>query len=486
MKRLVAKPKIRNPQIRPIVCGLLAAFCIAMPLTQSYAGGRPTIESASPGEVRRISMGVGKSVIVDLPQDASEIFVGNPKIANAVVRSARKLYVIGMADGQTTVFALDAHGRQIAALEISIGRDVGELQQVLKAALPRSAISARTINDTIILSGAVDSAEEAQRATDIAEGFVKQQSAAGGAKSLVVNSLVIRGRDQVMLKVSVAEVRRDIAKQLGLTSSAWGAFTQYNPFGISGVLAANPATSVPTSLTLKNPTNTINATLEAFERYGVSRILAEPTVSAISGESAKFTVGGQVPIPSAPVCATNGSVTNCSPGGVTYQPYGVTLNFSPVVMSDGRIVMHIATEVTELDYQKSATIQGVTVPGLRTRKNETTVEVPSGGSIASAGFLQTTSTQVINGLPGAMDLPILGALFRSRDYQRNETELMIIVTPYLIKATEAKELPKPDDGFADASDPQAWLLGRMNRLYASPNNPEALKNFKGNVGFIQD
>ncbi len=148
--------------------------------------------------------------------------------------------------------------------------------------------------------------------------------------------------------------------------------------------------------------------------------------------------------------------------------------------------MHIATEVTELDYQKSATIQGVTVPGLRTRKNETTVEVPSGGSIASAGFLQTTSTQVINGLPGAMDLPILGALFRSRDYQRNETELMIIVTPYLIKATEAKELPKPDDGFADASDPQAWLLGRMNRLYASPNNPEALKNFKGNVGFIQD
>ncbi|TAL82611.1 MAG: type II and III secretion system protein family protein [Beijerinckiaceae bacterium] len=457
-----------------------------MPLTQSYAGGRPTIESASPGEVRRISMGVGKSVIVDLPQDASEIFVGNPKIANAVVRSARKLYVIGMADGQTTVFALDAHGRQIAALEISIGRDVGELQQVLKAALPRAAISARTINDTIILSGTVDSAEEAQRATDIAEGFVKQQSTAGGAKSLVVNSLVIRGRDQVMLKVSVAEVRRDIAKQLGLTSSAWGAFTQYNPFGISGVLAANPATSVPTSLTLKNPTNTINATLEAFERYGVSRILAEPTVSAISGESAKFTVGGQVPIPSAPVCATNGSVTNCSPGGVTYQPYGVTLNFSPVVMSDGRIVMHIATEVTELDYQKSATIQGVTVPGLRTRKNETTVEVPSGGSIASAGFLQTTSTQVINGLPGAMDLPILGALFRSRDYQRNETELMIIVTPYLIKATEAKELPKPDDGFADASDPQAWLLGRMNRLYASPNNPEALKNFKGNVGFIQD
>jgi pilus assembly protein CpaC len=485
MKRLVAKTKILNIQVRPFVCGLLAVLCTAIPLAQSYAGTRPLVETAAPGEARRISMGVGKSVIVDLPEDASEIFVGNPKIANAVVRSARKLYVIGMADGQTTVFALDAHGRQIAALEISIGRDVGELQQILTAALPKSAIVARTINDTIILSGTVDSAEEAQRATDIAQGFVKQTGVTAG-QNLVVNSLVIRGRDQVMLKVSVAEVRRDIAKQLGLTSSTWGAFTQYNPFGISGVLAANPATGIPTSLTLKNPSNTINATLEAFERYGVSRILAEPTVSAISGESAKFTVGGEVPIPSAPVCATNGSVTNCSPGGVTYQPYGVTLNFSPVVMSAGRIVMHIATEVTELDYQTAATIQGVTVPGLRTRKNETTVEVPSGGSIASAGFLQTTSTQVINGLPGAMNLPILGALFRSRDYQRNETELMIIVTPYLMKATAANQLPKPDDGFADASDPQAWLLGRINRLYASPNNPEALKNFKGRVGFIQD
>jgi pilus assembly protein CpaC len=487
MKRLpAAKPRISRSQVRPIVCGFLAMLAAAMPPAQVYADTKPLVESTPRGEIRSISMGIGKSVIVDLPQDASEIFVGNPKVANAVVRSARKLYVIGIADGQTTVFALDATGHQIAALQISIGRDVGELQQILNAALPNSSIVARTINDTIILNGTVQSAEEAQRATDITEGFVKQLNAAGGAQDLVVNSLVIRGRDQVMLKVSVVEVRRDIAKQLGVTSSTWGAFTQYNPFGINGSIASNPSTSTPTSLTIKNSSNTINATIEAFERYGVSRILAEPTVSAISGESAKFTVGGQVPIPSSPVCTTNGSVTNCTAGGATYQPYGVTLNFSPVVMSAGRIVMHIATEVTELDYQTAVTIQGVTVPGLRTRKNETTVEVPSGGSIASAGFLQSTSTQVINGTPGVMDLPILGALFRSRDYQRNETELMIIVTPYLMKATAASDLPKPDDGFADASDPQAWLLGRMNRLYASPNNPEALKNFRGRVGFIQD
>ncbi len=283
-----------------MVCGFLAALGMMMPPTESYSEMRPPqVDNAAQGAVRRISMGIGKSVIVDLPEDASEIFVGNPKVANAVVRSARKLYIIGMADGQTTVFALDAKGRQIAALEISIGRDVGELQQILNAALPNSTIITRTINDTIILSGTVDSPEEAQRATDIAEGFVKQTGQAGpaGGQSLVVNSLIIRGRDQVMLKVSVAEIRRDVAKQLGLTSSTWGSFTQYNPFGISGVIAANPSTGLPSQLTIHNPANTVNATLQAFERYGVSRILAEPTVTAISGESAKFTVGGQVPIP---------------------------------------------------------------------------------------------------------------------------------------------------------------------------------------------
>ncbi|HEY1735176.1 MAG TPA: type II and III secretion system protein family protein [Methylovirgula sp.] len=486
MNRNVAKLKPAKGFIRPTVCGFLAVLGVVMPPVQTFSQTAPQIETADPGAARRISMGIGKSVIIDLPADAAEIFVGNPKVANAVVRSARKLYIIGIADGQTTVFALDAQGHQIAALEISIGRDVGELQQILNAALPDSQIVTRTINDTIILNGTVDSPEEAQRATDIAEGFVKQAGAAGATQSLVVNSLIIRGRDQVMLKVSVAEIRRDIAKQLGVTSSIWGSFTQYNPFGIQGIIAANPSTGLPTGVTVHNPSNTVSATLQAFERYGVSRILAEPTVSAISGESAKFTVGGQVPIPSAPVCTTNGSVTNCSPGGVSYQAFGVTLNFSPVVLSAGRILLHIATEVTELDYQTAVTIQGVTVPGLRTRKNETTVEVPSGGSIASAGFLQTTSDQVINGLPGAMDLPILGALFRSRDYQRNETELMIIITPYLMKATDANALPKPDDGFADSSDPQAWLLGRINRLYASPKNPEALKNFNSHVGFIQD
>lgn len=496
------------------VSGLAASILVLGQTGQMFAQSPPQIEAENPAITRHISMGVGKSVIIDLPQDAAEIFVGNPEIANAVVRSASKLYVIGIKEGQTTVFALDKQGRQIAALEISIGADIGNLDEILRDVLPTSDITTTSVGNAIILRGYVDSAEDAQRAVDIAQAFVKPADGVsseskgstsgsapglvgGGAVSLgsessftsqvkhdqVIDSLIIRGHDQVMLKVSVAEIRRDVAKQLGLTSSTWGPFTQYNPFGINGVLATSGA-GQSSGITLGS--STMNATLQAFERYGVSHILAEPTVSAVSGENAKFTVGGEVPIPSAPVCATNGTVTNCSPGGATYQPYGITLNFSPIVLSEGRILLHLATEVTELDYQTSVTIQGVIVPGLRTRKNETTVELPSGGSIASAGLLETTTQQVINGFPGLMNLPILGTLFRSRDYQREETELLIVVTPYLVKATNVSDLPKPDDGFADSSDPQAWLLGRINRLYASPNNPEAIKNFKGRVGFILD
>jgi pilus assembly protein CpaC len=298
-----------------------------------------------------------------------------------------------------------------------------------------------------------------------------------------------------MLKVTVAEVSREILKQLGITTSSvtvnWGVFTQFNPFALNGVIA--PAASISqvvpgygppsTALTAHNPANTLSATLQAFERYGVTRILAEPTVSAISGESAKLFVGGAVPIPGPTTCSGQ---QGCIGGGAIFQPYGVTLRFTPVVLAEGRIELHLATEVTEIDSQTAATVLGTLIPGLLTRQNETTVEIPSGGSIASAGLLQTQSRQAINGLPGLIDLPVLGALFRSRDYQRHETELMIVVTPYIIKPAKPNEIAKPTDGFADASDPQAWLLGRINHLYASPGNPEALEDYKGQIGFIRD
>ena len=327
----------------------------------------------------------------------------------------------------------------------------------------------------------------------MAEGFVKNVSGSGGiAAGLVVNSLTIRGRDQVMLKVTISEMRRDIAKQLGISSSSWGALTQYNPFAINGALSASSSVTdlAQTTALNINSYNGLKATLQAFERYGVNRTLAEPTVTAISGESAKFFVGGEFPYSTGLICSSSASgaatSTQACTTGAAFKPYGISLRFEPVVLSEGRILMHIGTEVSDLDFTHGAIVGGVSTPGLLTRNNETTVELPSGGSIATAGLIQQKSLQVINGLPGLLNIPILGTLFRSRDYQKSETELMIIVTPIIVKPVAANALAKPDDGFTDASDPQAWLLGRMNKLYATPGNPQARRDYHGHVGFIQD
>ncbi len=484
-----------------LVAKLMLAGTLAAPAAPATAAGPHRAAMSADAESQRISMGVGKSTIIDLPEDAAEIFVANPTVANAVVRTARKIYVIGASTGQTSLFALDRQGREIASFQINIGRDIGELTQILRAAMPDSRINVRTIGESIILTGEVNSAEEAQRAADMAEGFAKQGVNTAGPSSggLVVNSLTIRGRDQVMLKVTISEMRRDIAKQLGISSSSWGSLAQFNPFPIQGALSAagsalsfaDGSAAPQTSALNINSGNGLKATLQAFERYGVTRTLAEPTVTAISGQAAHFTVGGEFPYSTGLICS--GSVsgagaasTSACTTGAAFKPYGITLNFEPVVLSEGRIMLRLATEVADLDFQHGAIVGGVSTPGLLTRRNDTTIELPSGGSIATAGLIQQQSIQTINGLPGLLDVPILGTLFRSRDYQRQETELIIIVTPIIVKPVAASALAKPDDGFTDASDPQAWLLGRMNKLYATPSNPEAVRQYRGRAGFIQD
>jgi pilus assembly protein CpaC len=461
------------------------------------------------GAVKNLQIGVGKSVICDLREDAAEIFVGEPKVANAIVRSARRLYVSTLSDGQTTIFALAADGRKIAELDISVGRDVGELSALLNAAIPGNDIHVRTVSESIILTGSVASAGEAQKAYDIATGFINEAHIAGGGSDApaattasggaagatrtasstapaaaqqgkVINSLIIRGLDQVSLRVTISEIRREIVKQLGVNMTGVGSgangFTISNPFSVNGTLSSTSAT-----LGWVTAGQNMTATLAAFEREGVARTLAEPTVTAVSGESAKFLAGGTIPILNGEGCSGN----VCTPT-LIQQPYGVTLNFTPVVLSQGRIQLRIATEVTDIDTSTQITIFGASVPGFRTRKNETTVELPSGGSIASAGLISTQTQQAVNGVPGLMNLPVLGALFRSRDYLRNETELLIVVTPYIVHAIDPNDVVRPDANFADASDPQTWLLGRVNRIYSSSGALQPMPGYSGKVGFITD
>ncbi len=511
-----------HPRIKGHFAWLIAAavFCAAAPSAFAPAlSAEPSAEQWRPPApvARRLQMGVGKSVIVDLPEEAGEIFVGNPAVANAIVRSARRLYIDAIANGQTTIFAMDRQGRQIAVIEVSIGRDIGELKQVLDAAIPGNEIVVKTVADSIILTGSVASAGDAQKAVDIANGFTGASSvpnsgasshaaastgASGGASvavgaateqvrdGKVINSLVIRGLDQVSLRVTVSEIRRDIAKQLGVNlfgeDSHGSLFQVTNPFAVNGALTATQAL-----LNWSKGGNTFQAQLQAYERQGVARVLAEPTVTAVSGETAKFLAGGTIPIANGLSCTT-GTVVVASQCllSILQQPYGVSLNFTPVVLSQGRIQLHIAAEVTDIDNSKQITLNedgtNVSVPGFRTRKNETTVELPSGGSIASAGLISTETAQTINGVPGLMNLPIIGALFRSRDFLRNETELMIVVTPYIVHAVDPGQIVKPDANFADATDPQSWLLGRVNKLYSTVGSTQGLRNYTGKVGFINE
>jgi pilus assembly protein CpaC len=316
----------------------------------------------------------------------------------------------------------------------------------------------------------------------------------------VVNSIVVRGRDQVMLKVNVSEVRRDIIKQLGIDLSAsmnYGTavvnFNNSNPFTALGQPLVGSNFGTATALN-KSGLPTVSATMRAMESAGVVRTLAEPNLTAISGESATFIAGGEFPIPAGYSCDPTTHVCTTQ---ITYKKFGISLNFTPVVLSEGRISLRVMTEVSELANDNSITVtqaisstssNSITIPSIRTRRAETTLEIPSGGSMAMAGLIQQQTKQAINGLPGLDQIPVLGQLFRSQDYVNNETELMVLVTPYIVRAVAQKELSRPDDGFAPASDAQSALLARINRIYgvAGRVEPIPVGSYQGNFGFIID
>src|SRR5664279_3421805 len=428
--------------------------------------------AASEGTSRFIPLGIGKSVAIDLPADIKDVLVADPKIANAVIRSSRRVYMIGVTVGQTNIFFFDDDGKQIAGFDIAVTRDLNGVRGALKQAMPDADIRIEGVGDGIMLSGSAASAAEAQQAYDLASRL-----AGDGAK--VVNGIAVRGRDQVMLKVTVAEVQRLVIKQLGVDLNGtfnYGAavvnFNTQNSFSANGGPLSNSAAI--------GTWKSITATLRAMDRAGVIRTLAEPNLTAISGETANFLVGGQFPYPTPP------SMAGGAPG-FDFKNFGVSLTFTPVVLSEGRISLKVMTEVSELSPEGGVTVLGTTVPSLKVRRAETTVEIPSGGSLAMAGMIQEQTKQAINGTPGLMQLPILGTLFKSRDYINNQTELMVIVTPYIVRAVAQKQLSRPDDGFADPNDQSTALLGRLNRIYGAAGKAEpSPSEYHGRYGFILD
>lgn len=569
---------------------LLAPYCFtAMATAQTAsqaippAGPRALRATANTRE-QRITLGLNKAEIIELDRDVKDVDVASPDIVDAVVKSPRRVLLIAAKPGQTNVFFTDGEGRRLLTLDIRVERDVTDLNILMQAALPKSAIKVSTFNDNVVLAGNVANALEAKRAADLAAAF------AGDPKK-VVNMLSVAGGEQVMLKVRVAEMSRNIAKQFSINAA--GAVNvggvpiiaaTNNPYSLLGralsdasgaqvgsvcpqafipnrtstttTQSVNGATSVTTSgntsqvqsgyidqpvkdalgnyvlnpatgqaLMVRVPidsvqnavtsglaqtitnalaptvTQTITDTsscasannaqgvLNALERVGLVHMLAEPNLVSVNGETAKFRAGGEFPVPTAR--DRDGNIT------LEFKPFGVGLSFTPVVISPERISVQLSSEVSELSntgafVMASATTNvngvqtttpGVTIPALGVRRTETVVELPSGGSFAIAGLLQRNIKQVITGFPGAKDLPVLGALFRSRDFQNDETELVVLVSVYLVQPNAAAAFSAPTDGFVAPSDPETLLLGRLNAVYKRENKPLETRA-DAPVGFI--
>jgi pilus assembly protein CpaC len=491
MKCRVNQPTLRTFIVRALSFSAVAALTLNPALTPVVASDYRAAPVVIDGQMgaRPVSLGIGKSIVLDLPRDIKDVLVADPKIANAVVRSSQRAYIIGASVGQTNIIFFDSAGQQIAAYDIAVKRDLNGVRAALKTSLPNSDIQIDGVNDGVVLSGTAATPIEAQQAFDMAARL------AGGADK-VVNSIAVRGRDQVMLKVTVAEVARNIVKQMGIDLSAsmtYGTavvnFSNANPFTAYGrpLVSSNSLTgsfgSVPS----------VSATLRAMESAGVVRTLAEPNLTAISGESATFIAGGEFPVPAGYSCDP---VTRVCTTQISFKKFGISLNFTPVVLTEGRISLRVMTEVSELSNENSITLtqsvsssntNSLTIPSIKTRRAETTLEIPSGGAMAMAGLIQEQTKQAINGFPGLAQLPVLGTLFRSRDFVNSQTELMVLVTPYIVRAVAQKDLSRPDDGFASASDPQSDLLGSINRIYGVPGrNNEPARNYRGTYGFITD
>ncbi len=503
---------------------------------------------------KRLGLGVGRSIVVQSPVPLKDVMVSDPTRLDAVVQSSDRVFLIAKQSGQTNAFFFDEYGQQILTLEVAIGADLSALDEFLARIIPGSNIHSEIAGKAVVLTGTVRTPIDSNRAAQVAAQFVGANSgsignvgaqpvntttvntvsnlAAGGptstygqqtqsdtsaptgqddpyAEKPVINLLTVEGEEQVMLKVTVAEVQRELLKQFGINIGALinsgnfaTAILSQNQFPLttSAGLGFLPIPGATNALNFVAPTTggtfptsngsqfinsgvasawssgnqSIGGVLRALERDGLVRTLAEPNLTAVSGEPAKFLAGGEYPVP---VVDSLGQVS------VTYKEYGIGLAFTPVVMSEGRISLKIESEVSELTQQGAVVLQGIEIPALKKRQANSTVELPSGGSLALAGLLSEDSRQTIDGFPGLKNLPILGTLFRSREYQRQETELVVIVTPYVVRPTSRQELSKPMDGMGDPSDRRANFLGEINRVYGG-TSPPPVGDLKGDYGFI--
>ena len=400
-----------------------------------------------------IVLSIGRGELVNVPGNMADVFVADDNVADVQVKSQRQLYVFGKAGGETTIYASNNAGDIVWSANVRVGSNIGSIDQLLALAMPEANISVATMgSNVILLTGTVAAPEDAEEAQRLVEAFV-------GTESNVISRLRMATPLQVMLQVKIAEVAKDVGHKIGtnFTSHDTGSTGGYVGGGLrdfaqydSDTNSWNFTTPVDGSYSLGGVARIfgmdIAGALDLAESSGLASTLAQPNLTALSGETASFLAGGEYPY-----TVSNGLQGN----SIEFKQYGVQLAFTPTVLADGRISLRVRPTVSSLDFSINAN-----VPALRSRTAETTVELGSGQAFMIAGLLNNEASNSVNKIPGLGNLPILGSLFKSRQFQRNETELVIVVTPYLVKPMNASDVRLPTDGFRNADLGEGLFLQR--------------------------
>ena len=459
--------KTRIKSCRAFLGTACAALAIATGSLTVATPAAAQSHSARPSETLNLSQGTGQ--MVRLSEPMSDVFVANDSIADVQVRSSTQLYVFGKGRGETTIYATSKSGRTVYAANVRVGNNISSVDEMLHMAMPDASIEATPMNNLVLLTGTVSAPEDMAEAQRLVQAYV-------GDGTQVVTRLRSATPLQVMLKVRIAEMNRSALKKMGvnLLSHDSGSGT------LLGIGRGNPGTIDPTTGEVKFNILTggttlglfgrifgtdLLGTLDMLENDGIVSTLAEPNLTALSGETASFLAGGEFPIP---VSQGNSAVT------IEYKEYGVGLAFTPIVLADGRISLRVRPEVSQLSDAGSLKFGGFTVPALTTRRAETSVELGSGQSFMIAGLLQNTNSNSIEKAPFLGDLPVLGALFRSTSFRRDETELVLIVTPYLVKPS-SHQLALPNDGYRAPDVVQQNFLGQTYTGKSGVREPTAVQ-----------
>ena len=432
-----------------------------------------------------IELETGEGGLIRLDRPAKTVFVANPKIADVQVKSPRLIYLTAGMPGETSIYAVDQNERVILSRRISVSHNLSRLRSALRLLVPDGDIQVQSVNGALVLSGSVRTASDARHARQVASRMV------GDNEDDLINALSVTASTQVHIRVRIAEVSRTVLKQFGVN---WEGVAKTGNFLFGPVIGRdfiNPPLQVGKSFSRVNRTGAnsllagfetssgnVNILLDALDEEGLITILAEPNLTAISGKPASFLAGGEFPI----------IIPDEDGLAVEFKQFGVSLSFTPTIIGDNRVSLNVKPEVSQLSSEGAVEISGFLIPALTTRRAETTVELGSGQSFAIAGLLQNNIRREVSKFPGLADVPILGPLFRSDTFRRNESELVIIVTPYLVRPVSTNRLVAPTDGLTPPTDADRIVHGRTYRpsIGRRPRGPQGrgVAGLVGPAGFV--